>query len=134
MTTDLIPVVVHSRNNHELPETKGTITRINWQKTDRTKNAVKTFGMFIGFTFASVFVPIAHFILVPSLFITSFVLAMDKLREEHRSAGGSGECPKCHKTFTIEKTKWQERYTDTCQFCHDDLEILTVPTSNPVTV
>ena len=133
MTTDSIPVVVHSRNNRELPETHGTITRINWQPTDRTKNAVKTFGMWIAFTFASVFVPIAHFVLVPSLFITSFVLAMDKLREDHRSDGGSGECPKCHKTFTIEKTKWQERYTDNCQFCHDDLEILVVPATNAQT-
>ena len=123
MTLDSIPVSIYSRNNRELKETHGEITRINWDKTDRTKNAIKAFGMWLGLTFACIFVPILHFFLVPTLFITSFVLALEKLREEQRNAGGSGECPSCHKAFRIEKSKWQTRMTDTCDECHDDFEI-----------
>jgi len=120
---DLVPVSIHSRNNRELPATLGSITRINWDKADRPKNAVKTLVMWLTACFASVFVPIAHFFLVPTLFITAWVLAIDKSREEKRNDGGSGECPACHKTFVIEKSKWTDRLTDTCGSCHDDLEV-----------
>jgi hypothetical protein len=125
MTTDNIPVFIHSRNNRDLPPTNGQITRLNFDSKDRSKNAIKTLGMWLAFDFASVFIPIAHFVLVPSLFITAFVLAMDKTREKSRNAGGTGECPACHQNFVIEKSKWDERYTDTCDHCHDDVEIKT---------
>ena len=123
MFTDLVTVQIQSRNNRDLASTLGKITRINWEAVDYPKNAAKTFGMWIAFTFAAVFVPIAHFFLVPTLFITSFVLGIEKFRERKRNDGGSGECPKCHQSFVIEKSKWTERLTDTCGNCHDDLEI-----------
>jgi ssDNA-binding Zn-finger/Zn-ribbon topoisomerase 1 len=123
MHTDTVSVSIHSRNNRELAQTSGEITRINWDKADRPKNAAKTLIMWLAACFACVFVPIAHFVLVPSLFITAFVLAIDKSREEKRNDGGKGECPKCHQQFVIEKSKWTDRLTDTCGKCHDDLEI-----------
>jgi hypothetical protein len=123
MTTEPIAVTIHSRNNRDLPETRGNISRINWDAADRSKNAVKTVGIGLGATFACVFVPILHFVLVPALFIATFVVAIDKSREHQRNAGGVGECPKCHKEFVIEKSAWKERLTDTCGNCHDDIEI-----------
>jgi hypothetical protein len=124
MFKEEVLVTIKSRNNHDLPSTVGSIVKIIYSQKERYSNAFKTFGMWIAFTFASVFVPIAHFVLVPSLFITSFVLSMDKSREDKRNEGGAGECPKCHKAFTIEKSKWSERLVDTCEQCHDDLEII----------
>jgi hypothetical protein len=118
-----IPALIHSRNNRDLPATQGSITRVTWDKPEQTKNALRTLGMWLGACFCSVFVPFAHWILVPSLFITAFVMAMDKLGEHMRSEGGSGECPKCHQSFVIEKGKWNTRLTDTCGNCHEDLEI-----------
>jgi hypothetical protein len=124
MELENIPVSVYSRNNRDLPATPGTISLVKYDKKDISKNTLKTFGMGIAFTFASVFIPILHFILVPSLFIASFVLAIDKSRETKRNQGGSGECPKCHKQFQIQKSKWTDRLVDVCGECHDDLEIL----------
>ena len=123
MFTDIVSVEINSRNDRELAPTEGKITRINWETADRPKNAAKTLGMWLAFCFASIFVPIAHFFLVPTLFITAFVLAIDKSREVKRNDGGTGECPKCHQSFVIEKSKWVDRMTDTCGNCHDDLEI-----------
>ena len=117
-------VTIRSRNNRELEPTQGVLTHIHWEAADRPKNAVKTFGLWIALTFASAMVPLAHWVLVPALFITTFVLTLEKFRESERGEGGKGECPKCHQTFKIEKGKWQNRLTDTCGQCHDDLEII----------
>jgi hypothetical protein len=126
MTFEKVPVSISSRNNRDLPKTPGAISRVTYDKKDISKNTVKTFGMWIALTFASVFIPILHFVLVPSLFITSFVLAIDKSRETKRNEGGQGECPKCHETFQIQKSKWSDRLVDVCGKCHDDLEVLVV--------
>ena len=124
MTTDTVLVSIHSRNNRDLAATEGQLNRINWDAKDRTKNALKILFTLLGAAFACIFVPILHFILVPALFISAFVMAIDKFQETHRNAGGVGVCPKYHQTFEIVKSKWQERLTDTCGNCHDDLEIL----------
>jgi hypothetical protein len=122
-----LPVSISSLNNRDLPATQGKITKVEFDKKDRTRNALRTFGMLIAFTFCSIFVPILHFILVPVLFIASFVFAMDKVNEMARNEGGSGECPKCHKPIEIVKSKYQERLTDTCAACHEDVVILVQP-------
>ena len=122
-----VPVKVYSRNYRELPPASGVITQIRWNAKDKPKNAIKTFGLFIALTFGCVFVPIAHYFLVPSFFILSFILALEKLREKERSLGGVGQCPKCGKEFLIVKSAWAERLTDTCNHCHEDVEIFIQP-------
>jgi len=121
-----IKVSVQSRDNRELPSTESKIIKVEWDKPERTRNALRTFGLLITFTFASVFIPILHFVLVPTLFITSFVLAMDKMGEKMRSEGGKGECPKCHKEFNVQPSKWGVKITNNCDHCHEDLEMVLI--------
>jgi|GEM_PF-1764585 len=116
-------VSLSSRNNRDLPSTHGTITKIDYDKKDRTENAIKTFGIFIALTFCSIFVPIAHFILVPVLLISSFVVALNQLNVMAKNDGGTGECPKCHKPVQIVASKFADRMTDTCAACHEDVVI-----------
>jgi hypothetical protein len=128
------PVLITSRNNHDLLATPGTIVKVVFDQKDRTKNAVKMFWMLLAATFCAVFVPILHFVLVPSLFIATFVVTMSKYGEKSRNTGGHGECPKCHQTFVIEKSGYNDRLTDTCDHCHDDLEIKVVHPENAAAV
>ena len=114
---------IQSRDNRERPFTTGTFTAVLWERPERMQNALRTFGMWFAFTFASVFIPMAHWVLVPSLFITSFVLGIDKFNESFRNEGGKGECPKCHQEFRVQPSKWNKRMTDTCAHCHEDLEL-----------
>jgi hypothetical protein len=116
-------ITVASRDNRELPLTQATIIRVDWDKPERTKNALKTFGFLFTLSFVSIFIPILHFILVPTLFIGSFVFAMDKFQETTRNEGGSGECPKCHQKFVVQPSKWVMRFTHNCNLCHEDLEM-----------
>ena len=119
-----IKLAVQSRDNRDLPTTQATITKVEFDKPERTKNALRTFGMMFAATFASVFIPILHFILVPTLFISSFVLAMAKMGEKVRSEGGTGECPKCHQPFKVQPSKWGVRITNCCDSCPEELEMI----------
>lgn len=118
-----ISATVQSRDNRELAATQAKVTQVVWDKTDRSKNAMRTLGMWLLFTFVSVFIPFAHWILVPSLLVASFVLALEKLNEASRSEGGTGECPKCHQSFRIQPSKWSSRLTDNCEHCQTDVEM-----------
>lgn len=118
-----VKVPVYSRNNRDLAPTSATLKQVAWDKPDRTRNALRTLGIWLLACFVSVFIPILHWILVPALLVAAFVLAMDKFGETLRNEGGSGECPKCHGTFHIQASKWREKQTENCDQCHDDLEL-----------
>ncbi len=118
-----IKISVQSRDNRELPPTNAKVTKVEWDKPERTKNALRIFGALIAATFLSVFIPILHFFLVPVLLITSFVMAIDKMGENLKNEGGLGECPKCHQEFNVQPSKWGIRITNNCDHCHEDLEM-----------
>ena len=129
-TRSEIKLTVQSRDNRDLPVTQATITKVEWDKPERMKNAFRTLGMMLAFTFAAIFIPILHFFLVPVLFIASFVLAMDKFGEKTRNEGGTGECPKCHQTFKVQPSKWGTRITNSCDSCPEELEMILPPENN----
>ena len=122
-----IIVYVKSRDNRDLPSTPAIITKVEWDKSERIKNAVRVFGITMGCAFASIFVHMFHLILVPTLFISSFVLASNKLEEKFRNEGGTGECPSCHQAFRVQPSKWSGRITNSCDHCPAELE-MTLPT------
>jgi hypothetical protein len=49
----------------------------------------------------AVFIPVAHFVLVPGLAVTGVVWATRELRRRVRVLRAAGECPRCrrHQTF-----------------------------------
>ena len=119
-----VQVKINSRNDRELPPTNGTLKLVEWTKQERVKNAFKTFGIFFGLTCCGVMLPIIHYFLVPILFVTTFVMAMDKYTQLKYIEGGQGPCPRCNHEIIFEKSKYKERLTDSCGKCHDDIEIL----------
>jgi len=114
---------IRSRNRRELPSTQGTLTRIDFDPKDRSRNAVKTTGILLALAAGAVLIPFWHFILAPAFFILAWVMGMEKFGEKSRRAGGTGECPGCQKEFKIGKSSWKDRMTDTCESCFEELEI-----------
>ena len=123
MVLQNIAVNVESRSNRDLPSTIGEISKASFGQIERSKNALKIFLIGMAATFVSIFIPILHFILVPSFLLATFYLSLGRLKEESRNHGGAGECPKCHKSFEIQRSGWAERFVDVCGSCHEDLEI-----------
>jgi hypothetical protein len=117
-------VRILSRNQRDLPSTLGTLDQLNFDRQDRLKNAARTTLMWIAIAFGSALVPFWHYFLVPGFFMTAWVLGLEKMSEKSRNGGGTGECPQCKHSFRIEKSKWNDRMTDTCEKCFCELELI----------
>ena len=52
-------------------------------------------GMFWGPALVSVFIPVAHFVLVPSFVVGGIVMALKRAREDRRLILLRGACPRC---------------------------------------
>ncbi|HKZ06268.1 MAG TPA: hypothetical protein VJU81_12425 [Methylomirabilota bacterium] len=62
---------------------------------DRMRRVLTALGIFWGLAIPAVFMPVAHFILVPSLLLIGAVVAALRSREDMRLLGAHGRCPRC---------------------------------------
>ena len=90
-----IPVKIHSRNNRDLAPTVGLLCVVEWTHQERLKNAIKMFGMMIMITCFGAAMPPFHILFGTTLFITTWVMTMEKFSQVKYVEGGSGSCPKC---------------------------------------
>jgi hypothetical protein len=84
-----------------------------------------------GLAFPAVFLPVAHFVLVPGLLLAGPVLAALRLREGRRLVEIRGACPRCGVRQQFRPGgRLRPRRTIDCPRCHSDLT-LDVETSTP---
>jgi hypothetical protein len=85
-------------------------------------------GMFWGLALASVFIPVAHFILVPTFLVAGVVMAIKRAREDRRLLRVRGACPRCG---AVQDLKPGGRFVDgrsfDCPSCHGNLTLATRP-------
>ena len=116
-------VVIKSRNNRDLPETKGVIYQATWSLAERRKNGLRIFGILMMCAFCSILIHFGSIILVPTFLFSSFYFGFEKYNEIETNHGGTGECTKCHQPLVIVKSKMKSRLTDTCGKCFEELEL-----------
>ena len=94
-------------------------------------------GMFWGLALASVFIPVAHFVLVPTFVVAGIVLAVKRAREDRRLLLVRGACPRCG---AVQELRPGGRCVDgrsfDCPKCHGNLTLATasaapVPAQSP---
>jgi hypothetical protein len=94
-------------------------------------------GMFWGLALASVFIPVAHFVLVPTFVVAGIVLAIKRAREDRRLLLVRGACPRCG---AVQELRPGGRFVDgrsfDCPKCHGNLTLATasaapVPAQSP---
>jgi hypothetical protein len=94
-------------------------------------------GMFWGLALASVFIPVAHFVLVPTFVVAGIVLAVKRAREDRRLLLVRGACPRCG---AVQELRPGGRFVDgrsfDCPKCHGNLTLATasaapVPAQSP---
>ena len=76
-------------------ENPGSITIEHFSPAQRAANAARTAGKTFAATVACVFIPVAHFILVPTGLLLTAVLAFLSYRKRSRIKAFKGECPAC---------------------------------------
>lgn len=85
-------------------------------------------GMFWGLALGSVFIPVAHFVLVPTFVVGGIVMAVKRAREDRRLLRVRGACPRCG---TVQDLQPGGRFVDgrsfDCPKCHGNLTLATRP-------
>jgi hypothetical protein len=83
-------------------------------------------GMFWGLGLASVFIPVAHFVLVPTFVVAGIVMAVKRAREDRRLLLVRGACPRCG---AVQELRPGGRFVDgrsfDCPKCHGNLTLAT---------
>lgn len=80
---------------------EGTLHRVRFNSADRLLNAGKVLGLFWLGALVTVFIPIAHFVLVPSLALAGPIMAFLRYRSTVANKNITACCPKCNKDIEI---------------------------------
>jgi len=89
----------------------------------RLRRAVKGLAGFWGAMVVSVFIPVAHFVLVPSLFGIGLWQFARRLRVRHLVRGARGTCPDCGAEQDFELGRGAFPQGVQCRHCHRGLTI-----------
>jgi hypothetical protein len=85
-------------------------------------------GMFWGLGLASVFIPVAHFVLVPTFVVGGIVMAFVRAREDRRLILLQGACPRCG---AAQEFRPGGRFADgrsfDCPKCHGTVTLAVPP-------
>jgi hypothetical protein len=89
----------------------------------RLRTCLKLWGLCWGGALAAIFIPLAHFVLVPSLLLVGPILGLYKWKQEQRLLGGAGVCPACQAEVHIEKGAVKWPITELCTSCSRNVEV-----------
>src|SRR5262245_6588733 len=107
------------------PPESATATVQNQSPAERFRRTAAGVGACAGLALVSLFIPVAHFILVPTFVGAAIVVGVTRAREDARLLRVHGVCPRCGAT---QEFKGGGRFTLTrnldCPKCHTNL-ILT---------
>ncbi len=80
---------------------EGILHYTRFSSGDRMSRALKVLGLCWLAAGITLFIPLAHFVLVPGFLIAGPVLAMMKYKVDRENESVSVECPKCGKAVSI---------------------------------
>lgn len=90
----------------------------------RASRAARTLAAWWGAMVVTVFIPIAHFVLVPSCFIGGLIGAALRLKTRRIVTGGSAECPDCGASQALDlRGAWRGISHMTCSACQRALRL-----------
>ncbi len=92
------PIII---SNSEGGQTTGTLHYVAYTQKELMGRAWKALGLFWGLAIITVFIPLAHFFLVPGFLIAGPVVAYSRYRAKDVMESASGQCPTCHEESII---------------------------------
>lgn len=104
-------------------ESYGEVRVKRWSPRERALRAIKVGGACWALAVVSVFVPAAHFILVPLFLVAGPIAAYFTARTLSSVLGGSAKCPACGGAFVIAGAREQWPLEDVCAACHTQVVI-----------
>lgn len=114
---------VQLRSDHGSAFTEGEVQIQTWDPQAQMKRAVKAGLACLGAAVVSVFLPLAHFVLVPGFLLASPFVFFFILKQESVVLGGKGTCPECQKPFDIVRSPNRFPMSDLCSHCKRPVRI-----------
>ncbi len=104
--------------------THGTVTVISFDKKARTRRAFKALGTFCACAVGSIFIPVAHFLLVPGFFFFAIFQFFQRLGTPELGKGATGVCPDCGAEQKLDlPPRWTTPQQVTCKKCQRGLQL-----------
>lgn len=85
--------------------------------SERVGKAIGLGLLMLLLTALSAFLPLIHFVLVPTLFIVTIVVILSALKRRKFIDSGSGTCPACDASFHIRRRRFSLPFADVCGQC-----------------
>ena len=105
------------------PET-ATITIRSFDTPERVRRALKGLAMFWGAAIGSVFIPVAHFLLVPGFALFGAYTFFERLGARDVVTAAEGICPDCGKPQQLDiGGRWRLPRRVACRHCQRALQI-----------
>jgi len=103
--------------------TAATLLVATYDRSQRLRRAFKALAGFWGAMLVSVFIPIAHFVLVPSFFFVGIWQFFRRLKTAELVRGAHGRCPDCGAEQDFELASAGFPQSVACMSCHRGLTL-----------
>ena len=116
------PVNVMVRNDLDR-QTKALLAIIPLKFKERLKFGAKSLAMSLGIALLCVFIPVFHFVLVPSAILVGLALFYRQFTFHELLLGGKVSCPQCQSEFELKKAGFNWPRLETCPHCRAELTL-----------
>ena len=106
--------------------TQGTCDVVSFDRPARRRRAWAALGKAWGVAVACVFIPVAHFLLVPSFLAFGVYQFIDRLGTAEVARKAHGTCPDCGTEQAFELGRRRTQAQVTCAQCHRGLTVAFV--------
>ena len=104
--------------------TNGTVTVQEFSRDERVRRALGALGKWWGIALLSVFIPVAHFILVPSFLLYGIWQFAQRIGTTTQTIDAHGVCPDCRAEQTLElAVRWRVPQPVSFRNCHRGLRL-----------
>jgi hypothetical protein len=106
------------------PPRRATVTVVAPSPGQRLKRALRPLGVCWAIAGGAVFLPILHFILVPTFFLSGLAIGLTRLRDRRTVARVRAACPRCglEQDFASGH-RFAQAWSLSCPACHSHLEL-----------
>jgi len=102
----------------------GTVTIRSFDRGQRARRALLGLGTWWGAALLAVFIPVAHFLLVPSFLIYGVIHGLKRWNTAELASDARGTCPDCGSEQVFEVApQWRVPQAVTCSACQRGLHI-----------
>lgn len=108
--------------------TPGTVTILQFTREQRLSRGLAALGKWWGLALVALFIPVAHFVLVPSFLLYGAAQCVQRLGTAELATQARGVCPDCGAAQDLElAARWRAPQPVTCTQCHRGLRLALPP-------